>query len=398
MKGFICWSGDYAEKIAKKLKKATDQLKSFSFNNSALDMFLSSMDIEAGKRWRDEINKALTNAEVGIVIVTQDVINSDWVAHEAGALSAQCKRLIVLMANAPQIILHEPLKEYQHMMLSDENLKILLCQLAKGAGLGEPSETLLNSLYEDMHEIRQEMEKHFVTGEDIRWRNKFERPFAISRQEQSPYDLEEILKVVQHRLVLVAQNHYYMTQNELKFWPLIENLLNREVDIDIVAMYPEAEKHTFYSRKEGEKYKSEQAPNVSKSWACYMNANIFLDHVEKTWRAFYEWDKQYDKLCKDKIGNLKFWSAYFTPVTMSFVDPEGDSGFLVLSPRIGYSANSSRPQFILKKNVCSTSFNYYWTDVNSNLSNTDIWQPLTSENIKTDRLFWAKWKSVEDKA
>ena len=54
----------------------------------ALDVFVSSdrMTIEAGRRWLDEVDKALKQADVMILLCSRDSVGRPWVNFEAGAV------------------------------------------------------------------------------------------------------------------------------------------------------------------------------------------------------------------------------------------------------------------------------------------------------------------------
>jgi hypothetical protein len=375
---FLGWSGSYAREIAEALKVAIDQLCiPGSDNTPAISTWLSSVDIEAGLRWRSELDAALSDANIGIVVVTQEAIDSHWLPHEAGALSNRCSRLVILLADAPQTVLPDPLKEYQYATLANQHLAALLRNLAGDVNASGPSPSLLKRLYEDIQRIRGEHKRSFVTSDNERWKNKFERLFAISMQRDSPYDLEQLLNITQRRLVLVAQNHYYMTkpggtdQGDAKFWPLVKDLLNRKADLDIVAMHTEATPPPF---PEARAVSSPEItpPDALALWSCYMRSSEFLRHVRETWETLRQWDLRYQELRSQSptaCGVLRLWTAYFTPVTMSFRDPEQSGGLLVLSPRMGHEANDSRPQFIVKRSTCPTAFAYYWGTVDNGFNN-----------------------------
>jgi hypothetical protein len=385
---FISWSGAYACKISEALKVAIDELCASPGNSTpAIKTFLSSVDIEAGKRWREELYKALSDANIGIVVATQDMIDSQWLAHEAGALSTK-SRLVILLADAPSTLLHDPLRDYQYKTLADDDLATVLRVIAKDVGANSPSDELLSRLYKDIGRIRKDNAGLFVTPDDERWKNKFERPFAISRQESSPYDLEQLLSITRQRLVLVAQNHYYMTNpnerdsGDRKFWPLVKDLLERPADIDIVAMHRDATPPPFPQTSGGSPSKIEP-PDALVLWTCYMRNPEFLRHVKETWDTLEQWDARYRKLravSPKKCGVFRLWSAYLTPVTMSFRDPKDSGALLIISPRVANEANDSRPQFVVRSSTCPTTFAYYWGNVNNCFNNCGwrLRNPLTT--------------------
>jgi len=53
--------------------------------------WLSSIDIEAGVRWENELTQVLSSSRCGIFCLTPDALNSSWVAYEAGAIATRKK-------------------------------------------------------------------------------------------------------------------------------------------------------------------------------------------------------------------------------------------------------------------------------------------------------------------
>ena len=77
---FLAWSGPVSHKMAELLR---DNLSLFVRN---VDIFMSE-DISKGKRWHTEIAKALQATKFGILCLTPENLNSEWIHFEAGALS-----------------------------------------------------------------------------------------------------------------------------------------------------------------------------------------------------------------------------------------------------------------------------------------------------------------------
>lgn len=76
---FISWSGRSSKAVAELLRV---HLRSAI---QALTPFMSSADINAGARWRDEIGEALGTTNFGIIVVTPDNVDAPWLNFEAGA-------------------------------------------------------------------------------------------------------------------------------------------------------------------------------------------------------------------------------------------------------------------------------------------------------------------------
>ena len=373
---FISWTGEYGNRIAEAIKITLDQITMpNSPHEQALLTFVSSKSIENGAQWRTELDTALKEASRGLILVTQEAIYSDWLAHEAGALSRRSERPMIYLVDTPATLLPKPLRDYQCEILDNEKLAALVQKLALRKGAEPPSASLLNNLYKNIEQIRRNKSYQSVTADDIRWRGKLERPLLITSQSQSPYDLEELMNVTSKRLILIAQNHGYMTvqkedddSGDKKFWPLVKGMLERGVTVQIIAMHADAKPAKLESAQNG-------AGDALSVWAHYMRADRFFKHVDKTWEGLKKWSERYRDL-DSCTGRLQIYRAYFTPITLSVVDPETGSGTLVVSPRPAHDASGPRPQFIVSEKYCPVTFSYYWGTIKNSFDNDKSWEMM----------------------
>ncbi len=81
MKVFISWSGEVSFQVAKVLKEWIPCVI------QEVQPYFSSEDIDKGARWSTDIAKELETASFGILCVTKDNLESQWLNFEAGALS-----------------------------------------------------------------------------------------------------------------------------------------------------------------------------------------------------------------------------------------------------------------------------------------------------------------------
>src|SRR4051812_17656795 len=79
---FISWSGTRSGRIADALKIWLG----VAFPNT--ECFLSR-NIEGGKRWNRDLTEALQASNFGVVVLTAENRNADWILFEAGALAKQ---------------------------------------------------------------------------------------------------------------------------------------------------------------------------------------------------------------------------------------------------------------------------------------------------------------------
>ena len=81
---FISWSKELASNIAPLLRDFCEDILGFS------EIFLSQ-DIDSGRRWGNEIASALESCDAGLIIVTSENLNAQWLNFEAGAISKKVK-------------------------------------------------------------------------------------------------------------------------------------------------------------------------------------------------------------------------------------------------------------------------------------------------------------------
>jgi hypothetical protein len=82
MRLFISWSGGRSHRLAVVLKKWLET----HFKGDGISAFVSS-EIPKGSLWQPAVNAELQRADAGLVCLTAQSLDSDWVLFEAGALS-----------------------------------------------------------------------------------------------------------------------------------------------------------------------------------------------------------------------------------------------------------------------------------------------------------------------
>src|SRR4051812_12899520 len=81
MKLFISWSGQTSQQIAQAMREWIPLVL------PAVKPFITSSDIDKGARWQGDISQELDQSNFGIVCLTRENLNSQWLAFEAGALA-----------------------------------------------------------------------------------------------------------------------------------------------------------------------------------------------------------------------------------------------------------------------------------------------------------------------
>lgn len=112
---FISWSGAKSERIAKIVHDWIEVTLQFT------EPFLSK-NIAPGKRWSQELAKALSVSNFGIIILTKENIHSDWILFEAGALAKHLgqERVIPCLIDLEPGDIHSPLADFQSVKLPDD--------------------------------------------------------------------------------------------------------------------------------------------------------------------------------------------------------------------------------------------------------------------------------------
>lgn len=108
MKVFLSWSGKRSKELALALR---DWLPSVI---QAVEPWLSSEDIPMGQRWAAEISDRLQQTDIGIICLTPENVNAEWLNFEAGALSKFASAFVCPYAlNLTPSDLKGPLSQFQ---------------------------------------------------------------------------------------------------------------------------------------------------------------------------------------------------------------------------------------------------------------------------------------------
>jgi hypothetical protein len=365
---FVSWSGQYALELASAIRQY------FIDTDSRLSLFVSAKDIALGEAWQREVKSQLDGATQGLLLFTQDAAYSDWVLHEAAILSEKPNPIKIFLVDAPLSLLPRPLRRFQAARMSTEALQNLIHSFVL-TGQAIYSETYFKELNSKVIEIANRHRWKYVTYDEQRWARNMERPISMAQQDTSPFDIEQILSIARNRIVLVAQNHGFMTLTSTdgreKFWPILLNALERGVRVDILAMHDQVKPI---------RHASENVPSAYQLWSLYNNAPHFEHHARDSWETLYEWHKRYLSRDAERYpGELRIFGAYFLPVTISLIDPDMDHGFLVVSHRMGHEASQHRPHFVLRKKYEPRAFAHYWGAIRNGFDNAS-WKRMVSEN------------------
>lgn len=109
VKLFISWSGEFSQKVAKKLSIWIPTII------QSVEVFYSPDDIAKGENWGNRLDNALSDCSFGIICLTPENIAAPWIHFEAGALSATLNaRISAVMLGVNPSDLKGPLTRYQN--------------------------------------------------------------------------------------------------------------------------------------------------------------------------------------------------------------------------------------------------------------------------------------------
>ena len=122
MKVFISWSGQHSKKLGETLR---DWLPGVL---QVVTPYFTPSDIEKGTRWSTDIARELSESQIGILCVTRDNIQSDWLLFEAGALSKSLDKSYVcpILFGITNTDLAGPLKQFQTTVFEKDDIHRLL--------------------------------------------------------------------------------------------------------------------------------------------------------------------------------------------------------------------------------------------------------------------------------
>lgn len=117
MKVFISWSGDRSKAMAQELR---DWLPTIV---QSLEPFISTQDVPAGARGLNVLASQLQDCSFGILCLTQENKQGQWIHFEAGALSKviEASRVVPLLLDLKVSDLTGPLVQFQAIGIEDRD-------------------------------------------------------------------------------------------------------------------------------------------------------------------------------------------------------------------------------------------------------------------------------------
>jgi hypothetical protein len=115
MKVFISWSGSRSKDLANALHQWLPMVLQY------VEPWVSDKDISAGERWAQAIAGELEASNFGIICITPENLNSEWILFESGALSKSMLdgKVIPLVFGLELSDLSGPLSQFQAQKLEE---------------------------------------------------------------------------------------------------------------------------------------------------------------------------------------------------------------------------------------------------------------------------------------
>lgn len=123
VKIFISWSGEPSKTVARALHRwLPDVIQS-------VEPWMSELDLEAGARWNERVQRELNDTRFGIICVTPQNVHAPWLLFEAGALAKTINDTHVcpyLIGLEPSSLPQGPLTQFQAKRASQEETRDLI--------------------------------------------------------------------------------------------------------------------------------------------------------------------------------------------------------------------------------------------------------------------------------
>ena len=165
MRLFISWSGGRSHRLAIVLKQWLET----PFSEHGISVFVSS-DIKKGSMWLPAVNAELQRADAGLVCLTAQSLNSDWMLFEAGTLSTAVAvrtgeaRIFTYLLWVDPAGLPGPLSVYQSTVATTDDTLRLINSLLGYLKLDHMGTVAFAPAWDDLWPRLQRIENEPVTG------------------------------------------------------------------------------------------------------------------------------------------------------------------------------------------------------------------------------------------
>lgn len=150
MSAFISWSGSNSATAG----AAFHQLLRHVLQG--LSIFISSDKIRSGQLWFPEIQRGLESAKYGVVIASQEAVQSPWVLFEAGAIWKAQPEIsigVLLVGLTPDSLRDHPLGQFQARRCIKEEVHRLVLDIRNACGLVVEDEVVARAFEQNWPEF-----------------------------------------------------------------------------------------------------------------------------------------------------------------------------------------------------------------------------------------------------
>jgi len=192
MKIFISWSGEVSFQVAKVLKEWIPCIIQDA------EPYFSSEDIDKGARWSTDIARELESASFGILCVTKDNLESQWLNFEAGALSKaidKAKVCPLLFKLKPSDISDSPILQFQMANVQKDDIFKLFKSINASLGESGLDDGRLEKVFETFWPKMNDGFNSIVTSENLEQKK-------VSKDDNRKI-LEEMLELLRSQQMLL---------------------------------------------------------------------------------------------------------------------------------------------------------------------------------------------------
>lgn len=176
MKVFLGWAGFRSKKTAETLG---EWLK---YVIQAVKPWISTGMLK-GARWEEEIVKALEDTKVGILCLTRENLNENWILFEAGALSKTKDSLVCafLLDDIPSTYIKPPLAMFQHTKFDKQDVRKLvhtINQAVRDTGEHSLDDAIIDRVFDLWWPVLEEKIKKIIGCKDLNqpiWEDQYLR-------------------------------------------------------------------------------------------------------------------------------------------------------------------------------------------------------------------------------
>lgn len=123
MKIFISWSGEQSKVIATNLSEFLKE------TIQSTEPWISTVDIDKGQNWLQELLKGIISAQMGIFCLTSSNLDSKWIMFESGCITSLGKKVCTLIYNIEPENISPPLSLFNSTRLEKDEVRKLFLQI-----------------------------------------------------------------------------------------------------------------------------------------------------------------------------------------------------------------------------------------------------------------------------